>query len=209
MRRIEATRTRQLALGQMSAYVSPNHFYLVFCYGRKTLDRLTMEDGAFSLGECLLGLIDDMQDICRYGSFLQNRLFAKSVGEFVAARSSRNNLWYRAKVVSIGHGERLKVMFVDFGFYEWVTLNNVRTLDPRFTLLPIQSQLSSLVDTELCCMRDGTSWDKKMRKQFLKCVTGRTLLIETVCSKEKFLRVKLYFCHKDVIYSVTDFIRNI
>lgn len=188
---------------------SARYFYLVFFYGRKTLDRLTMEDGAFSLGESLLGLIDDMQDICRYGSFLENRPFAKSVGEFVAARSSRNNLWYRAKVVSIGDGERLKVMFVDFGFYEWVTLNNVRTLDARFTLLPIQSQLSSLVDTELCCMRDGTSWDKKMRKQFLKCVTGRTLLIETVCSKEKFLRVKLYFCHKDVIYSVTDFIRNI
>ncbi|KAL1427981.1 hypothetical protein MTO96_000321 [Rhipicephalus appendiculatus] len=195
-------------LGQMSAYASPNHFYLIFCYGRKTVDRHIMEDGAFSMGETLQSLMDDIQVFCSRGHFLENRLFAKSVGEFVAARSSRDNLWYRAQVVSIGDGDQLKVMFVDFGFSEWLSLNDVRTLDPRFTHLPIQSQLSTLVDAESCCLSDGTGWDKEMCKRFLECITGETLLIETVCSKEGLLHVKLFFYRDDVIYSVTDFVRN-
>ncbi|KAH7962614.1 hypothetical protein HPB52_017187 [Rhipicephalus sanguineus] len=195
-------------LGQMSAYASPNHFYLIFCYGRKTVDRHIMEDGAFSMGETLQSLMDDIQVFCSRGHFLENRLFAKSVGEFVAARSSRDNLWYRAQVVAIGDGDQLKVSFVDFGFCEWLSLNNVRTLDPRFTHLAIQSQLSSLVDTELCDLRDGTGWDKEMCKRFLECVTGETLLIETVSSKQGLLHVKLFFYRDNAIYSVTDFIRN-
>uniref|UniRef100_A0A224Z1U7 Transcriptional coactivator n=1 Tax=Rhipicephalus zambeziensis TaxID=60191 RepID=A0A224Z1U7_9ACAR len=195
-------------LGQMSAYASPNHFYLIFCYGRKTVDRHIMEDGAFSMGETLQSLMDDIQVFCSRGHFLENRLFAKSVGEFVAARSSRDNLWYRAQVVSIGDGDQLKVMFVDFGFSEWLSLNDVKTLDPRFTHLPIQSQLSTLVDTESCRLSDGTGWDKEMCKRFLECVTGETLLIETVCSKEGLLHVKLFFYRDDAIYSVTDFVRN-
>ncbi|KAH7963358.1 hypothetical protein HPB52_020705 [Rhipicephalus sanguineus] len=56
-----------------------------------------------------------------------------------------------------------------------------------------ESQLSSLVDTELCDLRDGTGWDKEMCKRFLECVTGETLLIETVSSKQGLLHVKLFF----------------
>lgn len=196
-------------LGQMSTYESPKHFYLVFPYGRRPIDRLILEGRNFSSEETLGTLMEDIQGFCHRGHFLENRLFVKSVGEFVAARCSKDSRWYRAQVVSIGEGDRLKVLYVDFGFSEWLSLNEVRSLDPRFTHLPIQSQLSSLVDSELCFFSNETGLDAEMCKSFLQCVTGETLLVKTAYYKEGLLHVKLFFYRDDVICNVTDFIKDL
>ncbi|XP_050043545.2 uncharacterized protein [Dermacentor andersoni] len=198
-----------LLLGQMSAFGSPKHFFLVFPYGRKPVDRLFSEGTNFSSEETLETLMEDIQGFCRRSRFLENRLFVKSVGEFVAARSSEDSLWYRAQVVSLGKGERLMVSYVDFGFSEWLSLNEVRALDPRFTHLPVQSQQSSLVDSELCSLSDETDWDAEMFRSFLQCVADKILLVETVCYKEGVLHVKLFFYRDNAVYSVTDYIKDL
>lgn len=198
-----------LLLGQMSAYALPRHFYLIFCYGRKTISRLTVDDETTSTEETLQDLMDGMQVFYSRGRFLENRLFEKSVGEPVAARSSIDNVWYRAKVVSLGSGDQLKVFYVDFGFSEWLSLNDIRALDPRFTHLPIQSQLCTLVDSDLRGMRDETGWNEEMCRKFIQCVTGEILLVETVCFKEGLLHVKLFLYRGDRMCSVTDFINDL
>ncbi|KAH9361975.1 hypothetical protein HPB48_003616 [Haemaphysalis longicornis] len=187
-------------LGQVSAVLSPSCFYLVFPYGRRSIERLRTEGMGSNSGETLETLTENLQDACSYEeAFREDRNVAKALGELVAAKSNLNQRWYRARVVSLEEGDSLKVFYMDFGFCESVSVNHVRPLEERFTQLPQQALQACLV-TDQFSNRLGNEpiWDTHYSEAFTKCVYGKDLVVKIVCVAQGLLHVRLFFMEDGV-----------
>ena len=66
------------------------------------------------------------------------------LGELIAAYCVADNAWYRAIVTEFYGDTHHKVVFVDYGNADLVTVGSVRQLDARFAKLPRQAILMSL-----------------------------------------------------------------
>lgn len=190
-------------LGQVSACAGPRCFYLVLPHGRRSLARL-LDEGGGGPRETLDSLMQDLQALCsQTSSFRENRLVVRAEGEMVAAQSSRDGRWYRALVVSAEEGDLLTVFFVDFGFSECVQLKQVKSLDPRFTHLPLQALEACLLPEDLEPMSTQEAF-----KAFEECVSGRDLMVEVVRIVQDLLYVRLFFMQDGSLCSVHDYLKN-
>ena len=62
------------------------------------------------------------------------------IGELVACQWEKES-WYRAKITEIVRAEtaeKVGVCYVDYGNSQYVDLNRLSKLEPKFTQLPIQ-----------------------------------------------------------------------
>ena len=71
------------------------------------------------------------------------------IGDWVCARFSRDNLWYRAKVVGLQGDENVELLYVDYGNTETVPLSSVRVLDPSLPTCPPLAMECYLAGTEV------------------------------------------------------------
>lgn len=183
-------------LGHVSAYASPSCFYLVFPHGRRSLDRLADEGVGPRCGETLASLMAELQDVCcAQAGFHEDRLVVRAEGELVAAQSSEDGRWYRAQVVTAEEGDLVTVFFVDFGFSERVPATQVKSLNPRFTHLPLQA-------LEACLEADDDL--EPSSEAFEDCVNGRDLMVEVVRVVQGLSHVRLFFVHDGNLCSVRD-----
>ncbi|XP_068085143.1 tudor domain-containing 6-like [Anabrus simplex] len=70
-------------------------------------------------------------------------LDSPEAGHFCAAKSSKDDGWYRAKVQSV-HEDSVSVLFIDYGNSEIVPFQNLRELDPSFFTPHMLSLCASL-----------------------------------------------------------------
>ncbi|KAJ3332315.1 hypothetical protein HDU76_000645 [Blyttiomyces sp. JEL0837] len=68
------------------------------------------------------------------------------VGDYVSAKFSADDAWYRARVKKINEDKTYHVVFIDYGNSEYLPASKLRPLDPRFsvTSLPAQAQEARL-----------------------------------------------------------------
>ncbi|KAH9372677.1 hypothetical protein HPB48_009147 [Haemaphysalis longicornis] len=132
-------------LGQVSAVVSPTCFYLVFPYGRRSIQRLSMDGVGRNARKMSETLTRGLQAACDRDRFHENRRVVKAAGEVVAAKSSNDGRWYRALVVSLEERGMVRVFYVDFGFCESLPISQVKTLEDRFARFPQQALQACLV----------------------------------------------------------------
>ncbi|PZC86280.1 hypothetical protein B5X24_HaOG211441 [Helicoverpa armigera] len=72
---------------------------------------------------------------------------APAPGEYVAALYPADNLWYRAQVLSVTRSDQnVEVMYIDYGTRLCVREDQLRCLEPRHMLLPMQA---------VCCKLAG------------------------------------------------------
>ncbi|KAH9372701.1 hypothetical protein HPB48_004225 [Haemaphysalis longicornis] len=190
-------------LGQVSAVVSPTCFYLVFPYGRRSIQRLSMDGVGKNARKMSETLTRGLQAACDRGRFHENRRVAKAAGELVAAKSSNDGRWYRALVVSLEERGMLRVFYVDFGFCESLPVNQVKTLEARFACFPQQALQACLVtDKGNNRLGDKPTWDDHSCEAFANCVSGRDLVVKIVCVTQGLLHVRLFFTKGDQLCSV-------
>ena len=61
------------------------------------------------------------------------------LGQLCVANYSKDNIWYRAKIVHVGDGQKVKVQFVDYGNEEVVDANQLLPFKHSFMTLPAQA----------------------------------------------------------------------
>lgn len=189
--------------GQVSAVVSPSCFYLVFPYGRRSIERLSMDGMGRNSREMLKNLTQDLQVACSRGRLRENRHVMKAQGELVAAKSIQDGRWYRARVVSLGEGDTINVFYMDFGFCECLPVDQVKTLEARFTHLPQQALQACLVTDKINNrLADKPTWDDHSCDAFANIVAGRDLVVKVVCVAQGLLHVRLFFTDGDRLRSV-------
>ena len=91
-------------------------------------------------------LTREMNEIYSPMSQRDEVLFSLNAGVFCAARFSEDNVWYRARIISVG-GATAKVRFVDYGNEEEVPASDLKSLRIQFAVeacLAIQCHLDSL-----------------------------------------------------------------
>lgn len=180
-------------LGHVSSVLSPSCFYLVFPYGRRSLERLSTDGMGRDSQPTLQTLTRDLQRACNKASVRENRRVEKAQGEMVAAKSLADGRWYRARVVSHEEGGMLKVFYIDYGFCESVPRNLVKSLDARFAHLPQQALQACLVTDKVNNrLADKPTWDDDSCRVFADCVSGKDLAVKIVCVAQGLLHVQLF-----------------
>jgi len=102
-----------------------------------------------------------------------------SVGQPCCALYSRDNRWYRAKVVSTSdeRRRRLSVDFVDYGNRETIDANAVLRLQPHYITLPVQALHCRLADVVPVT---GSDWSDNAAAVFEELLGNVTHLVKVV-----------------------------
>ncbi len=95
-----------------------------------------------------------------------------TIGSFVVAQFSEDEQWYRALVTSTT-GEKVEVIFVDYGNRELLSLAKIRPIAKEFTHLPAQAVPCSLVAVKPLV---GSDWSDKSTEVFLNLVIEKVLI---------------------------------
>lgn len=87
-------------------------------------------------------------------------------GIFCAARYVEDDLWYRAKIMSVDSSSALRVLFVDYGNTERVDSEDVRLLPTEFASLPAQAICCSLPTEVAVTINQDTFINTVLEQQF-------------------------------------------
>ena len=116
-----------------------------------------------ALNTLMLELQEAYHDPFQYGGF------QVQVGAPCCARYDADECWYRCQVLENVGGNRLKLRYVDFGNVECVSVNQVYSLDSKFTHLPSAGVLCSLNAVKPVSQ---TGWSSEAVQMFEGLVMG-------------------------------------
>ncbi|XP_048239556.1 RING finger protein 17-like isoform X2 [Haliotis rufescens] len=100
------------------------------------------------------------------------------VNDFCAARYSKDNLWYRAKVCQMLDTDEIKVYLVDFGLVDTLTSADLRVLDVKMrapNCCAIQCHLADIVSAGCA---DPLQWSATACEFMAEMVKNKTLYIK-------------------------------
>ncbi|CAG2159963.1 unnamed protein product [Oppiella nova] len=125
-----------LVLTQKEIYVSCGHSIKSFhCQLSSKFDDIT----------CLSSLMTDFYNRIKNSSECSLNLKALAINDIIASQYSEDQLWYRAAVKAID-GNKLDVLYIDYGNDETVDVSKCKALAPQFQAMKPQAYLCSLVD---------------------------------------------------------------
>ncbi|XP_077114039.1 LOW QUALITY PROTEIN: tudor domain-containing protein 1 [Ranitomeya variabilis] len=96
--------------------------------------------------------------------------------EICGAYYAGDGNWYRAQVKDSGPGNTAKILFVDYGNTDDVSVDNLCKIPSSFLELPFQAVCCSLSGVK----PDGETWSEDSVKTFQKSVVGVKLLAKAV-----------------------------
>lgn len=138
----------------VSAVTCPDDFYV---------QRVNEGDNFFH------NLMQKMNDEYKIGGSARSDLiYSPKVGMAVAALSSEDNKWYRAKVIKLAGKRMVEVFFIDNGKTEEVFWTDVRTLHDEFLRLSKQAIHCTLSDVAPIT---GTEWSAEACEAFRMMVS--------------------------------------
>ena len=74
----------------------------------------------------------------RYSS-RRHEPYAPTPGEMCVAKSAQDQKYYRVEVLCVNHSRTVDIHFVDYGYRDTVTVNQIHHIDPIFLSLPKQA----------------------------------------------------------------------
>ena len=77
-----------------------------------------------------------------------------NTGDFILALFDEDQVWYRAKVIQV-YSDKLKVLFVDYGNVETISINNAKQMSHDLREFPILATKGELLDIY---PNNGVSW---------------------------------------------------
>ena len=128
-----------------------------FCVQEMDREKLT------ALNTLMLELQEAYRNLFQYGGF------QVQVGAPCCARYDADECWYRCQVLENVGGNRVKLRYVDFGNVECISVNEVYSLDSKFTQLPSAGVLCSLNAVKPVFQ---TGWSSEAVQVFKSLVMG-------------------------------------
>lgn len=173
-------------LVQVSAIISPSHFYVVLPFGCKTvddIDDLVFKGSTYAeiINSEAKALFFDLNKHYSNSPFKENTTIALSCGSIVVAKRKWDGKWHRGRVIDVvGIDRPAKVFFVDSGDQEWVSRKFIRTILPQFLYTPFQAVQCNLHGIEPAGSDKKLSWSSEALNYFKDIVSGEILLAEIV-----------------------------
>ncbi|KAF8781954.1 RING finger protein 17 like protein [Argiope bruennichi] len=123
-------------------------------------------------------------------------IYAPCVGMVCAAQFSVDKQWYRAKVIDLPGGSKVKVQYVDFGNTEVIHYKYLRKLFDKFFKLNIQAFPCKMAHITY----SGTGWDQKAKEWLTKEISRRQLTLKSLgmIPGENKAEVLLYYTEDDI-----------
>ncbi|RXM97885.1 Tudor domain-containing protein 7B [Acipenser ruthenus] len=116
-------------------------------------------------------------------------LLTLALGQLVAAQAEEEDEFLRAKICEVT-GDRVKVYYVDHGFFEVIGKSKLRALDNQFYMLPFQASKCKLAGLE------PFSEEPAVMKVFESLACGKILLAE-ILERHEVPLVVLYDTSQD------------
>ncbi|KAF9352123.1 hypothetical protein BGX34_000166 [Mortierella sp. NVP85] len=111
--------------------------------------------------------------------------------EIISAQYSKDNGWYRAKVVrNIPETKSVEVLYVDYGNSETIPLSRIRPLPPQFNSLPHQAHQAVLSFVKV--PERNEDYGQAAYEQFEDLVSGRQLVGVVEQREHGVLHLTLY-----------------
>jgi len=136
---------------EVTAAMSASHFYVNFPVSSKHLPTLAeAADDCQKGDENLKTLWDKLQKAYKDNPPRDGDYLLRGIGEIVVAKFSKDNCWYRARVIDRKPEiSSVKVFFVDYGNSETVPESRIRDIRPEFLHFPFQAVECRLAKVEL------------------------------------------------------------
>ncbi|GBN92318.1 RING finger protein 17 [Araneus ventricosus] len=103
-------------------------------------------------------------------------IYAPCIGMVCAAQFSLDKQWYRAKVIGLPGGSKVKVQYVDFGNTEVIHYKYLRKLFDKFFKLNIQAISCKLAHITY----SGAGWNQEARKWLTNQVSRKQLTLKSL-----------------------------
>ena len=127
-----------------------------------------------ALNTLMLELQEAYRNPFQYGGF------QVQVGTACCARYDADECWYRCQVLENVGGNRVKLRYVDFGNVECISVNEVYSLDSKFTQLPSAGVLCSLNAVKPVSQ---TGWSSEAVQVFKGLVMGGSGDIKIIAAR--------------------------
>ncbi|XP_067943191.1 tudor domain-containing protein 7B-like [Watersipora subatra] len=99
--------------------------------------------------------------------------FEPNAGELCAGKSADDGFWYRVLIVDGKIGNRYKVIFADYGHYDFMTLDRLRPLHKNYTKLNLQAVRAGLFDVLPAV---GNCWTASAKTDFASLCNDKRLV---------------------------------
>ena len=83
------------------------------------------------------------------------------------------------------NGDRVEIIFIDYGNTEEVPTSALVTLPPYLASLPMQAAHCTLWGVEP--IEGGSNWGEDASDQFYELATGSSMLVMTVCGEGMYV----------------------
>ncbi|GFR13574.1 RING finger protein 17 [Trichonephila clavata] len=149
-----------------------------------------------STASYLANLIFEMNETYETNNTLLHSIYAPHIGMICAARYSLDKQWYRAKVIGLPGGAKVKVQYVDFGNCEIIHHKYLRKLFDKFFKLNIQAISCKLAQVTY---GDALGWNKKATEWLTNQVSRKQLTLKSLgmIPGENKTEVVLYYNEND------------
>eukprot|EP00057_Strongylocentrotus_purpuratus_P024429 XP_011678903.1 PREDICTED: uncharacterized protein LOC100892150 isoform X2 [Strongylocentrotus purpuratus] len=185
---------------EVTAVHTSIHFWVQLPFGPKPIDQAQREWTGLNQvpeerkddGETLTALQDSINAIYQKSYTRREDLSLLALGEIVCAQFSKDESWYRARVVDVdAEANTVQVFYVDYGNCEWLVRSKVRPAMPQFLHLPFQAVECFLGGIELIKPTSLKNQDLD-RKLFEELTMDKILVGHVVSSDGDILHVELY-----------------
>ncbi|GFU49792.1 RING finger protein 17 [Trichonephila clavipes] len=130
-----------------------------------------------STASYLANLIYEMSEAYEANNTLLHSIYAPNIGMICAARYSLDKQWYRAKVIGLPGGAKVKVQYVDFGNCEVIHHKYLRKLFDKFFKLNIQAIPCKLAQVTY---GDALGWKEKATEWLTNQVSRKQLTVKSL-----------------------------
>ncbi|XP_064488193.1 RING finger protein 17-like isoform X2 [Ornithodoros turicata] len=132
----------------------------------------------------------DLQVHCETKKSEGESIYLPQVGMVCLAYNSRDQRWYRARVLGLPGGTRVDVCFVDYGSRETVRASCIRRIPDQFMKLPPQAIPVSMADVQPV---ENDTWSKEAKNRLTKLTINQELCMKVHASNpDRLPSVSLY-----------------
>nr|XP_054750958.1 uncharacterized protein LOC129256801 isoform X1 [Lytechinus pictus] len=199
---------------QVTAVHTSIHFWAQLPFGPTPLDQAQREWTNLNQlpgerkddGETLSALQDSINAIYQKPYTRREDLSLLALGEIVCAQFSKDDYWYRARVVDVdAEANTVQVFYLDYGNCEWLVRSKIRPAMPQFLHLPFQAVECFVGGIELIKTPSPNNQDRKL---FEELTIDKVLVGHVISSATDILEVELYDTISSVEVNIGDALVN-
>ncbi|XP_040573520.1 uncharacterized protein [Lepeophtheirus salmonis] len=189
---LELPQIDSLVVAQVTTIISLSHFYIILPFGPYDIQSPSFNTQEISK---ISELNKELNNIYERKKVKQNSnpLF---LGDVVVAKHSKDNYWYRARVINVDDDQNMATVFyVDYGEKNYVPRSQICSIDPRFLQFPFQAIECGFPIKNIIPFNNDTN----LRTQnFFELISSRTIFAKVYCKEnDGRLTVYLYYVNEN------------